>query len=180
LAKAARLVIASGTAEAPVTVWYARNAGVGFGRYLKTLLKSLGYKPRLRSFSDEPAYHVMMRKMTASIPRTSLPQMAWSGWIPGYPSASDFIPPLFSCGAENNYTGFCDPPFEQKIKRTALEQTDLAAANRGWAKLDHELTDKAVWVPLYTVYGVDLVSKRVGHYQYNPQLGPLLSQMWVR
>ena len=61
-----------------------------------------------------------------------------------------------------------------------LEQTDRAGANRLWAKLDREITDKALVVPLINGTGADLVSKRVGNYQYNPQYGPLLSQLWVR
>jgi hypothetical protein len=33
---------------------------------------------------------------------------------------------------------------------------------------------------MYNTYRADLVSKRVGNYQYNPALGALLSQLWVR
>jgi peptide/nickel transport system substrate-binding protein len=53
-------------------------------------------------------------------------------------------------------------------------------ANWLWTELDREITNKALWVPLYILYEADLVSKRVGNYQYNPQWGTLLSQLWVR
>jgi peptide/nickel transport system substrate-binding protein len=70
---------------------------------------------------------------------------------------------------------------ERRIDRAVkLEQTDPLGANRLWAELDREITDKALWVPLYNGYEANLVSKRVGHYQYNPQYGALLSQLWVR
>ena len=42
------------------------------------------------------------------------------------------------------------------------------------------MSDRALWVPRYSVYGADLVSKRVGNYRYNPMEGALLSQLRVR
>jgi hypothetical protein len=35
-------------------------------------------------------------------------------------------------------------------------------------------------VPLFTPWSGDLVSQRVGNYQYNPGWGILLDQLWVR
>jgi hypothetical protein len=35
-------------------------------------------------------------------------------------------------------------------------------------------------VPTYNRQNVDLVSERVGNYQYHPQWGPLLDQLWVK
>ena len=35
-------------------------------------------------------------------------------------------------------------------------------------------------VPVDNARNVDLVSKRVGNYEYNPQWGVLLDQLWVR
>ena len=61
-----------------------------------------------------------------------------------------------------------------------LQESDPAAANRLWADIDREFVDTAAWVPLYNAYGADLVSERVGNYQYHPQWGALVSQMWVR
>jgi peptide/nickel transport system substrate-binding protein len=178
-ARAAGLVAASRTAGRRVTLWYARRAGAGFARYLKVLLNDLGYHPRLRSFKNEDAYFNRLRGMTTSTPRTSFPQIVWNGWLPDYPAASAFIQPLFSCGAVDNYTGFCDPALERTIDRgVKLEPTDPAAANDLWAELDRKITNKALWVPLYNVYGADLVSERVGNYQYRS--GALLSQLWVR
>ena len=71
----------------------------------------------------------------------------------------------------------CEGCLRRAVK---LEQTDPLGANRLWAELDRKITDKALWVPLYNGYEANLVSKRVGHYQYNPQYGALFSQLWVR
>jgi hypothetical protein len=35
-------------------------------------------------------------------------------------------------------------------------------------------------VPLVTLKQVDIVSRRVGNYQYNPQWGVLFDQLWVK
>ena len=38
----------------------------------------------------------------------------------------------------------------------------------------------APWVFMQNELQTTLVSRRVGNYQYNPQWGPLLDQLWVR
>jgi ABC-type transport system substrate-binding protein len=176
-----------------VTLWVPRDpAGVGLGKYVEEVLEGLGYRVHLRSsfkrrivcsssppgcprMSPADAYFAEVTKPGAS------PQILWSGWLADYPAASNFIEPLFSCGSEVNFAHFCDRTLDRRIGRALqLQQTDIAGANRLWTKLDRELTNKAAWVPLYNPYGADLVSKRVGNYQYNPRYGVLLSQMWVR
>jgi ABC-type transport system substrate-binding protein len=56
----------------------------------------------------------------------------------------------------------------------------MVRASRLWTELDHEVTDEALVVPMVNFFGADLVSKRVGNYQFNPEYGALLSQLWVR
>ena len=98
-----------------------------------------------------------------------------------YPAASDFIEPLFSCRVDVQHRSLLRPELDRRIRRALqLQRTEIAGANRLWTELDREITNKALWVPLYNVYGADLVSKRVGNYQYNPRSGALLSQLWVR
>jgi ABC-type transport system substrate-binding protein len=41
------------------------------------------------------------------------------------------------------------------------------------------VTDAAPWVPLFTPVATSLVSKRIGNYQFHPQLGLLFDQLWV-
>ena len=61
----------------------------------------------------------------------------------------------------------------------ALQITDPAAARGAWSALDRQFTDLAPSVPVVVPEGVDLVSKRVGNYQYNSAYGILLAQVWV-
>jgi peptide/nickel transport system substrate-binding protein len=104
------------------------------------------------------------------------PQVAYVGWHADYPAASNFIQSFFSCRSKYNYSRYCDRRLDRRIKQAVqLEQTDRAGANRLWAQLDREITERALLVPLYNGSAADLVSKRVGNYQYNPQYGPLLS-----
>jgi peptide/nickel transport system substrate-binding protein len=193
LAKARRLVAASGTAG-NVRLWVP-SARRDVGHYVKRLLEDLGYRVTLRSsfqpsarFGKEyeqakgdPFRRYFIRLASGAMSEPGGPQIAWGGWIADYPAASNFIEPLFSCGSPANYARICDRARERKIERAVkLEQDDPLGANRLWADLDHEITDEALWVPLHNGYGADLVSKRVGNYQHNPQLGALLSQIWVR
>jgi ABC-type transport system substrate-binding protein len=169
-----------------VTLWIPRFAGIRLGRSLTGLLESLGYDVQRRSSfggtKSEPfgPYFTAARALSKPGARAS-PQIVYGGWTTVYPAASDFIQPLFSCRSEWNFGQFCDRVLERRIGRAMeLEPSEPAAANRLWAELDRQISDKALWVPLYNVYGADLVSKRVGNYQYNPQRGALLSQLWVR
>jgi peptide/nickel transport system substrate-binding protein len=179
LAKARRLIAASGTAGSAVSLWVTPDR-IRIGNYLKDLLQSLGYRVRLRSsFKSGHTYFMAVRALTKPRGR-GFPQILWGGWIADYPAASNFIQSLFSCAGEG-IARFCDRALERRIDRAVrLETTDPAAANPLWAKLDREITDKALWVPLFNLYGADLVSKRVRNYQYNPERGALLSQLWVR
>ena len=50
-----------------------------------------------------------------------------------------------------------------------------------WERVDRQTVDAAPWVPLATPRVIDVVSKRVGNYQYSPAgLGMLIDQLWVR
>ena len=62
--------------------------------------------------------------------------------------------------------------------RTAT--VDAQAANRQWARVDRALVDAAPWLPLYNARSVELLSRRVGGYRYNPLYGTLIDQLWVR
>ena len=174
LPKAQRLVDASGTKGDDVTIWFPRTPETGrVGRYIASVLESLGYRVHIRAqFRDEGEYFLA---------RPPSPQIASSGWLANYPTAEEFIQPLLTCGGTANFGHFCDRQVDRKTDHALEVQTqDPAAANRLWSQLDREITDKAALLPLYNVYGRDLTSKRVGNYQYNPQYGALLSQMWVR
>ncbi len=57
---------------------------------------------------------------------------------------------------------------------------DPAASGRAWAEVDRAITDQAPFVSLVNPIDFDFVSQRLGNYQYNPEWGLLLAQVWVR
>ena len=62
-----------------------------------------------------------------------------------------------------------------------MMQTDPGAALRTWTDIDREVTDQAPLVPVANKVGWWITSERVGNYQrWRRNVGPLLSQLWVR
>jgi peptide/nickel transport system substrate-binding protein len=116
-------------------------------------------------------------------------QIGYYSWFAGYPSAADFIPPQYSCTAfvpaspeqTTNFSEFCDRSIDAQMARAAaLQVQDPAAASVAWQQVEQSLLERAPVVPAYNRSNVDFVSKRVGNYEYNPQWGPLIDQIWVR
>ncbi len=64
--------------------------------------------------------------------------------------------------------------------RRALASTDPSAADTLWVRADRRIVSQAAAVPLVSPGTVQVVSRRVGGYQDNPQWGVLLDQLWLR
>jgi YVTN family beta-propeller protein len=174
-AKARGLVGASGTSAAPVVVWSPRSTE-SFTRPVVSALKALGYHARLRIFEDNQWRDVFPSRLhqIQAIP---------FAWVADYPAAADMIEPLFSCrsGWEENPLRFCDPAVESAIERALkLDATDPRTANDLWARVDRMIVDRAPAVPLFNLRRTEFVSARVANYQFNPHLGTLFDQLWVR
>ena len=175
LAKARRLVKASGTSGAVVSIWWSDQFNLRRGRYVEQVLRSLGYRARLRVLSESRYWGAI-----------EAPGAKWhvagGGWFADYSAASTFMN-LFECKSPRSFNPgrFCDPAIDAKIRQALrLQEQDPAAANASWAQIDRELVDKAPWVPMHTPYSRDFVSKRVRNYQHHPLWGALLGQLWVR
>ncbi|HEX6662611.1 MAG TPA: ABC transporter substrate-binding protein, partial [Gaiellaceae bacterium] len=181
LAKAQRLVDASGTRGMKVTVWSLAEVGPQTGRYFVSLLRSLGYRARLKQLGFG-TYFDTIRDSRNNV------QIALDFWVADYPAASNFISTLLSCGsferaspANLNTAGFCNRRIDAQIRRALeLQGTDQRAANALWARIDRQITDQAPWVATNNRNFVALLSKRAGNYQFSPQLGMLIDQLWVR
>ncbi len=178
---ARRLVKSSGTAGARVTVWVPSPIAEQ-GRYMVSVLDSLGFRVRLNALEPDAHFSKVSDSRVGA-------QTGYYGWIAGFPSAADFIPPLLSCAAfvpaspeqSTNPSGFCDRSIDVQMDRAAAAQVqDPAAATTLWQQVEQALLAQAPVVPAYNRRNVDFVSKRVGNYQYNPQWGVLLDQLWVK
>ena len=184
LARARRLVAASGTAGMQITVWNVfptPQGAVNEADDMVQTLRQLGYRASLRLLPDSTffAYTNDSRNHV---------QVIDGGWSADYASADDFISKL-TCAyfvpgngvATANSGEFCDPGVDRQIARAAARQaTDPAAAAALWARLDRQLTDLAIWLPTVTPNEVDFLSSRVRNYQYNPVWGALIDQFWIR
>ena len=106
----------------------------------------------------------------------------------GLPAASDFFSALFTCASflpnsrfNQNASEFCDPRVDRQIEQALAAQATNPDAARGlWERVDRQIVDQAPWVPLVNPKQFDVLSKRVGNYQYSPAMGMLIDQLWVR
>jgi peptide/nickel transport system substrate-binding protein len=182
LDKARGLVKASGTTGQSVVVWTV-GPQVVQGRFMAAVLRSIGYRTRLHVAPDPFKYF-----QTVLDSRTRA-QIGYYGWASDFPSESGFIQPLFSCAAfvpgnpdaTTDPSGFCSRSIDRQIAHAvSVQAQDPPAAHALWRQIEREILAQAPMVPTYNHKNVDLLAKRVGNYQFHPQWGPLIDQMWVR
>lgn len=170
LARAHRLVAASGTRGEVVTVWgWTDDPTISEGvvRYVARVLRTLGYRARVRLMthaSFDPA----------AFPSIQLIANAWGD------SPSGYIATWFACGRASGSAFFCDPTIDRLSRRAgSLQATNLHAADALWADVDRRLVDQAVWVPMVNESGIAFLSSRVGNYESHPYWGVIADQLWV-
>jgi peptide/nickel transport system substrate-binding protein len=113
----------------------------------------------------------------------------YNGWNADFPAASNFFVPILTCASfaprsshNSNASEFCDPKIDVEVARAlTLEAGRPQAAAKQWARVDHDVTDRAPWLAYFTARSVEFVSSRVGNYVYSGMnFGALLDQLWVR
>jgi peptide/nickel transport system substrate-binding protein len=172
-ARARRLVAASGTRGARVNVWVPGNHS-GEGPFIAKLLRSLGYRAHL-----QPVDSAVYIGLSANRRRSA--QAGLISWFADFPTASNFFDTFFACSSTGNWAEFCDRRIDAQIRRAiALQTTDPYLANQRWAQIDRAIVDQAPFVPLVALKEIDILSRRTGNYQFNPQWGVFLDQLWVR
>jgi len=178
LALARRLVSASHTKGMRVRV--LTDSGFAPARYIVSVLNSLGYRASLRTAAGD-RFNALSNNSRYQV------QISRGGWAADYPAPSEFINLFLSCrafqpasDANSNSAQFCDQGIDRSIRRALrLQATNPQAANRVWARVDHLIADQAPWLPTVNLNAVDFLSRRTGGYQFHPQWGILLDQLWV-
>jgi YVTN family beta-propeller protein len=175
VARARQLVRESGTTGARVDVWGSPDEGFvppGVAAHFATVLRALGYRVRL--------HLVQFGSITMSMRKGF--QLSTDGdWVADYPDPSSYLPQFFGCGGGTSNGYFCDPVLDRAMQRASqLGLTDPAGSAAAWAAIDRRLTDAAVWVPTVSLRDVELTSRRLGNYEFNPAWGFLADQSWVR
>jgi len=184
LERARRLVRGAGKAGTRVTVWVA-SPGVAQGRFMVSLLNSIGLQAHLKVIRAAPDANAYFSHILD--PRTHA-QMGWFGWVADFPSDAGFLPPLFSCAsfsenpqANGDPSEFCDPVVDRLFAKAEAAQAENPAAASGlWQAAERAILAQAPLVPTYNQENVAFVAKRVGNFQYHPQWGVLLDQLWLK
>jgi DNA-binding SARP family transcriptional activator/ABC-type transport system substrate-binding protein len=174
VARARTLVSASGTQGQRVTVWsWTDDTSItpGVARYYASVLRELGYRASVRLVSH--AY--LADPPPAVFRQIQLIPAAWGDTPAG------FFTTWFSCSGTNVHGDFCDHRIDREIARAqTLEELQPRAANALWARLDHELVDRAVWAPVVNDHGLDFVSAQVHDYEFHPYWGLIADQLWLQ
>ncbi len=179
LAAAHRLVAASGTRGMRVRV--IADPHVRAAHYVVLVLRHLGYRATVR-LATGPRLDLLESNSRFRS------QVDLVGWAADYPSPAEFLDYFLSCRAFRpasntniNTAEFCDRRVDAGIARAErLQPGDPAAATRVWQRVDRRVTDLAPVLSTVNLKAVDFVSRRVGGYEFNPQWGILLDQLWVR
>jgi peptide/nickel transport system substrate-binding protein len=186
LARARKLVAASGTRGQRVTFWTGyKPLQLVVGHLAVTTLDRLGYRASLKVLGSEKAggdtYFA-----TINDSRTRA-QAGFAAWYPDYPGASNFFSPLFTCrsflpASENNqnFAEICNRRIDRAVDHALIQQAKSAPATATWSSVDRVVTDLAPWVPLMNTRTVVVVSRRVRNLQANTASGLLLDQIWIR
>jgi peptide/nickel transport system substrate-binding protein len=177
--KARRLVAASGTRGQRVIVW-------GFDRfkplvtYAVRVLRQLGYHASAH-ITDEGKY---FQRFPDSRTRA---QVGVVQWVPDYPAAANMLTPFFCSSfvpanpsANINWSELCDDHLERAAAAARRAPIGSLEATDRWAQVDRRVDRIAAAVPLSNPRTIALTSRRVQHYVFHPQFGPLVDQLWVR
>ena len=175
LARARQLVRESGTSGQRIDLWGSPDEGFvppGVPAYLAAVLRALGYRVRVHLAPFGSITESMRKRFQLS---------ADGDWLAEYPDPSSYLPQFFGCGGGTSNGYYCDPALDRQMRRAGrIELTDPARARAAWAAIDRQLTDAAAWVPTVALRDVEVTSRRLGSYQYNPVWGFLADQSWLR
>jgi peptide/nickel transport system substrate-binding protein len=181
LAKARALVKKSGTAGMKVTlVTSDKEVERTMGIYLQSVLSDIGYDAGVRTVSSAIQFTYLQNS-------NNRVQIGLTDWFQDFPEPSDFLAVMFSCAsihpgsdASINMSEFCDPSIEAEMNRAlALDATDKNQALPIWTKVDREITDLAPGITLFQLNQLDIVSPRLGNFQFSPIYRMLFAAAWL-
>jgi peptide/nickel transport system substrate-binding protein len=175
VARARRLVAASGTRGQRVDVWGpidSLGTPRGLPPYVASVLRALGYRTKLHMIHAADFTPQLRRRIQLSVD---------GDWLPDYPAPSSLLPQFFGCkgGLTNGYV--CDPGLDRRMRKaSSLELRSPAAGASAWAEVDREIVNDAYWVPTVRPQEPELVSTRLHNYQFSPIWGFIADQAWLR
>lgn len=182
---ARRIVRSAGAVGTHVTVWVIA-ALAQQGRSMVVLLDDLGFKATVKPIAPIPNVGASYFRAIFN-PRTRA-QVGFYAWSADFPSETGFMQQFLSCTAfahgnpylNDDPSEFCDPAVDRLFTRATNAMTDNpSAASALWQKAERTILAEAPFVPTYNPENVAFLAPNVGNFQYNPQYGVLLDQLWV-
>ena len=143
MARARRLVAASGTAGARVTIWARSDSDFyrSLARYIAQVLTRLGYSTGVRIASEDVIAHAVPKEKGGI-------QLIPGTWFGGEIGPAEFLQAWFRCDGTLSHGWFCDPQLDRSMDHASvLEATDPKRAAAVWADVDRRVVDAAGWVP---------------------------------
>ncbi|MFL6100296.1 MAG: ABC transporter substrate-binding protein [Actinomycetales bacterium] len=176
LAQARRLVTASGTRGAHVTIYsLANDLAASDEEYVGQALRRLGYRVTVTELANTEANGDWIFDPTHHV------QVLSGGWIADYPSPANFYGAIYACGAPAYPSEYCNRALDAKAAAAlSLETSRPAEALARWGEIDHALTRDAVGLFTTTTLDWYYTSRRALNFQGSQIFGPALSQIWVR
>ena len=140
--------------------------------YFAGVLRALGYRVRL--------HLVPFGTITMSM-RKRVPDLRRRRLACRLPRPVVLHPQFFGCGGGNSNGYYCNPALDRAMPQASqLELTDPARPRPpGPRSTTSSPTTPPGYRPCH-LREVDLASRRLGNYQYNPVWGFLADQSWVR
>jgi len=172
LARARRLVAASGTRGMKVEFWDA-HPFEQVGRFFRTVLRAIGYRATVRTFDNLG----LIGKNAAGEPRPR-PQLGMWFWQANSLAPFTFLQAPVLCSGSVNLSRFCRPEIDARVEQAARARGPEAIEL--WRRVETALAAQAPTVPLANWYSTSLTAERVGNYQAHPLWGALLEQLWVK
>jgi YVTN family beta-propeller protein len=174
MTRARQLVAQSGTLGERVDVWGSPDEGFippATPVYIAGVLRTLGYRVHLHLVPFASITEAMDERFQLSVE---------GDWLANYPDPSSYLPSFFGCGGGTSNGYYCNPALDREMNQAELaELNDPAKAAAAWASIDRQLTNDAIWVPTVSLRDVELTSRRLHNYQYNPVWGFLADQSWL-
>ena len=164
-----------------VTVWSWGDLP-GIGQYAAKLLRLLGYPTTIKTRSGYGSLPDRQRLTHQSPDRYDRMDLRLPGRVRLLRRHPDVR--IRSCPATRETRtrpSSAIPSIDRQIDRALNEQAlDPDAARGLWQRIDRQTVDQAPWVALVNPKSVEVLSKRTGNYQSEPQLGVLIDQLWTR
>jgi peptide/nickel transport system substrate-binding protein len=180
LSKARALVRESGTTGDRVIFEAGRPAPGLLAQEVVATLRSIGYRATIRWVPSSELNGPQQQQLADQA------EVGGLNYREDYAAPSDFFVPTVTCNASRfgllsgNFGRFCDRRLDAQINSALAKQSeDPALATKDWAAIDRTVVNDAAVVPFANLLEADFVSKRVGNFEYNPQWGVLIDQLWV-